>query len=333
MSVFTRHIGHTFSYDRDLECYIMGDSDMYFGKVLTNDTPGQYEEKMYNNLNKDVVNGDYVNAYLTGVFKTDTLTSIYKCVIPSGTPFYISDDLKEVAAKKLIVNEIVYSVPKLSDVLANGYVDCLRLDLFRGNPEDKIAYFVLERGGIINPYSYIGNGDDVIAIICNIHDGVAKVMALEERSLQWTTIENIKTKIVSKKPLKHKKIARQDLNGYQNTRDIIKSKKFNYMNYPAIQYCSMYSRGNYQQGRWFLGSAGDIVSMVRDNMLKINAALAILQYKGGKCDLLDYEWYWSSTEFHENSAWVVIANSGFLGMNVKQKIGGVRPMTIINLGR
>ena len=330
MSVFTRDNWLTFDYDKDLVCFIVSSENRQKGETIINKTPGEYDEKMYNNLNKDVINGDYVDAYLS--VPHDCETNLYKCLIPSGTPFYFSDDLKEVSAKKLIVQERVNpcDIPTHKDVLAGGYVDCLRLTLFKDNTKSKIGFYLSDSGSIINPYNYIGNGNDVIAVISNIHDDCAKVIALKEKSLEWSTILPDKTRIVTKTPYKDKKVACKDLNGFQNTKAVTKSKRFSYEKYPAITYCLNYSRGGYKEGRWFLGSAGDIVSMVRNNMLIINAALAVLQYKGCDCDLLNHDWYWSSSEYHENSVWCVIANSGFLGFNVKSKSGGVRPMTIIN---
>lgn len=330
MSVFTRDNWRTFDYDKDLVCFIVTNENKQNGDIIINEKPGEYDEKIYNNLNKDVINGEYVDAYLLVPFEFDKI--IYKCIIPSGTPFYFSDDLKEISAKKIIIQEPVSlcDIPTHKEVLASGYVDCLRLSLFKGSPKNEIGFFLLNSGNIINPYNYIGNGNDVIAVISNLHDGCATIIALKETSLEWSTLLPDKTRIVTKTPYKDKKVACKDLNGFQNTKSVTKSKRFVYENYPAITYCLNYSCGDYKEGRWFLGSAGDIVSMIRNNMLTINAALSVLQYKGCDCDLLKYDWYWSSSEYHENSVWCVIANSGFLGFNVKSKKGGVRPMTIIN---
>ena len=330
MSVFTRNTSKLFYHDKDLDCFIIRDEPVTLNE-LTNDTPGQYDDKLYNNLNKDVINGDYVDAYLSlpvGISCTDKY--VYRCTIPAGMPFYISDNLKEVAARKLIVNEQVFSKPNFKDVLACGYVDCLRLDLFKDNVKNEIAYFVLLGGRVVNPYQYIGNGSDVVGIVCNLHDNVAKVIAVTEKELEWSVLPPDKTRVVTKNPIKEKKLARQDLNGYQNTHAITKSRKFRCENYPAIDYCLNYSKGDLKTGRWFLGSASDIVALARNNMLRINAALAILQYKGCECDLVGCDWYWTSTEYHENSVWAVAVDNGFLGYNVKAKKGGVRPMTIIN---
>lgn len=329
MSVFTRNIGKLFYHDKDLECFIVRDEPVTL-KELTNDIPGQYDEKLYNNLNKDVVNGDYVDAYLSLPAGIYIEKYVYRCNIPAGMPFYISDNLKEVAAKKLKVNERITSQPVFSEVLASGYVECLRLDLFRDNDKNQIAYFVLIGGKVVNPYKYIGTGSDVVGVVCNLHDSVAKVIAINEKNLEWSILPPDKTRINTKAPVKEKKIACKDLNGYRNTQTTIKSRRFRYENYPAFEYCLRYSKGDLKEGRWFLGSACDIISLARDNMLRINTALAILQYKGCECDLLDCDWYWTSTEYHENSVWAVVVNSGFLGFNVKSKKGGVRPMTIIN---
>ena len=168
MSVFTRNTNKLFYHDKDLDCFIVRDEPLSLTELI-NDTPSDYDDKLYNNLNKDVVNGDFVDAYLSlpvGISCTDKY--VYRCTISAGVPFYISDNLKEVAARKLIVNEQVFSKPNFKDVLASGYVDCLRLDLFRDNVKNEIAYFVLLGGRVVNPYQYIGTGSDVVGIVCNL---------------------------------------------------------------------------------------------------------------------------------------------------------------------
>jgi hypothetical protein len=310
------------------------------GDILTNNEQGDYETELYNNLNKDVINGGYYCAYIKVPEDLDlTSFNLYQCNIPNNVEFIVSDDLKQVAAKEIIVRGKIASVPSFDFAWAGDgpdyptrfdYIDCLRYELFKNNKKGFIGYFVYDNGNIINPYDYIGNGNDIIGIICNVHDGVAKVLGLKEKKLSWCTLPCDKTRLVTKKPQKHKKIACQDLNGYQNCEQVKKSKKFKTENYPALEYTMKYSAGNYSMGRWFIPSAGDVVAFVRNEMLKINVSLAILKHKGGNCDLLDCDWYWSSTELHENSVWEVEVSTGFLGTNVKSKEGGVRPITIIN---
>ena len=329
MNVFTRNVFRTFTHHKNLVCYVAvpNTQTLKAGDRLTNKVQGDYDNELYNNLNKDVINGDYYCAYITVPEDLDlTSYNLYQCNIPDGVEFIVSDDLKQVAAKEIIVEYKITFIPSFDF----GFIDCLRYELFKKNKESFIAYFVYDNGDIINPYDYIGDGKDIVGIICNVHDGVAKVLGVKEKKLCWCNLPCDKTRLVTKTPQKHKKIACQDLNGYQNCEQIKKSKKFRTENYPALEFTMGYSAGNYPMGRWFIPSAGDVIAFVRNEMLKINVSLAILKHKGGDCNLLDCDWYWSSTEFHENSVWEVEVSTGFLGTNVKAKEGGVRPITIIN---
>lgn len=332
MKVFTRNALKTFTSHKDLHCYVAvpNTQTLNVGDKLINNEQGDYDAELYNNLNKDVINGGYFCAYITIPKDLDfNLNNIYQCVIPSSTEFIVSDNLKEVAAKQLIVENRITSMPSTDS--AWDYVDCLRYELFKNNKDESfIGYFVYDNGNIINPYNYIGSGNDIIGIICNVHDGVAKVLAIKEKKLSWCTLPCDKTRLVTKTPLKHKKAACQDLNGYLNCEQIKKSKKFFIGNFPALEFTMNYSTSNYPKGRWYIPSAGDVIAFARNEMLKINVSFAILKHKGGNCDLLNCDWYWSSTEFHENSVWEVEVTSGFLGTNVKSKEGGVRPITIVN---
>jgi len=346
MCVFTRNSFLTFTHYKNLLCYAVVPkyTSLESGQILKNQEQGDYESELYNNLNKDIINGGYVNAYIDVPDDLDLKTfDIYQCNIPKEVEFIVSDNLKEVAAKEIIVKGKIGSVPSFDFAWAGDgpdyptrfdYIDCLRYELYKNNKKDGfIGYFVCDNCNIINPYDYIGDGKNVVGIICNVHDGVAKVLGLKEKKLSWCTLPCDKTKIVTKKPQKHKKFACQDLNGYQNCEQIRKSKKFFIGNYPALEFTMNYSTSNYPKGRWYIPSAGDVIAFVRNEMLKINLSLAILKHKGGDCDLLNYDWYWSSTELHENGAWEVEVSSGFLGTNVKSREGGVRPITIINLNK
>lgn len=332
MCVFTRNSFLTFTHYKNLPCYAVVPkyTSLESGQTLKNQEQGDYETELYNNLNKDIINGGYVNAYIDVPDDLDLNTfDIYQCNIPNGVEFIVSDNLKEVAAKELIVENRITSIPATDS--AWDYVDCLRYKFFKNNKNESfIGYFVYDNGDIINPYNYIGCGNDIIGIICNVHDGVAKVLAIKEKKLSWCTLPCDKTRLVTKTPLKQKKVACHDLNGYQNCEQIKKSKKFFIGNYPALEFTMNYSTNNYPKGRWCIPSAGDVIAFARNEMLKINVSLAILKHKGCNCDLLNCDWYWSSTEFHENSVWEVEVTSGFLGTNVKSKEGGVRPITIIN---
>ena len=260
---------------------------------------------------------------------------IYRCTIKAGVQFFVSDNLKEICAREIIIDREVdwLDIEEYAD-LVKAWPQCLYnyfANKFFGEGDSIIGCFCLDNGRIVKPTNYYGKKEDVVGIVCNEHDGVAIVAALNEKPLAWCTLDPDKCRILTKTCSKHKQIAYKDPNGYENCKNVMKSKKYNPEIYPAVTYCLNYSKGGYKEGRWFMGSANDIIPMVRDNMFIINLTLLGLKHWGVDCDLLENSRYWTSTEFHEVSAWMVTAESGFFGYNVKSAKCAVRPITIFNL--
>lgn len=331
MSVFTRNGDTPFKADRPIVCYIsyIGDED------LTGETLRGISELLpdkgdlpYNNFHKDLIDKGYVDTYLTPP-KGETSGTLYRCIIPIGTAFFISDDLSEICAKEVEVSNKVDEIPQLMDVISLGLLPFLTNHFFGNEGDNIIGGICLSTGDIINPLKYTCGGANAVGIVCNIHDNTSKILALKEVSLPWCTIAPDKRKCVTKHATTKKRIAYKDLNGYLNCKEISKHKSYRENLYPAISHCLNYSTGRLGAGRWFLGSSADMISAIRENMLKINVSLALLKDKGVDCDLLQNQWYWTSTELHELSSWVVVADNGFFGFNAKSSKCAVRPMTMI----
>lgn len=123
-----------------------------------------------------------------------------------------------------------------------------------------------------------------------------------------------------------------DFNGRQHTDAAIKASSSahvtNTVSY-ALGYCRAYSRANSKgkgltAGYWWLPSVGELLMMYA-NKLKINYALSLI--KGAQ--LLDSNWYWSSTEYSSAHAWLLYYGDGLLG-SWDAKVGDrhhVRPVS------
>lgn len=327
MAVFTRNCNLTFKADKPIVCYVYNDDGLYAGDAIKSDTSPARKDTLYNNFNKDLVTSGYVGAYLSTPADPPTDKTLYRCMIEPGTDFIVSDNLREICATEVTVTNRADEIPPLIEVISLGLLSYLSNTLFA--EDGQIGCLCTKYGKAVKPTNYNGYPADIVGIVCNNHDNTNKIIGLKEVHLPWCVIPPDKRKCVTKQHTTKKAIAHKDLNGYLNCRDASKHKSYSIGGYPAISYCLNYSAGNWGAGRWFLGSVRDIVSMIRENMLKINVALAILKEMGVDCDLLQSKWYWTSTEFHELSAWTVVAENGFLGYNAKTAEGAVRAMTMV----
>ena len=123
-----------------------------------------------------------------------------------------------------------------------------------------------------------------------------------------------------------------DFNGRQHTDAAIKASSDAHVTNTAAYapgYCRLYSRANSKgkgllAGYWWLPSTGELLMMYA-NKAKINYALSLI--KGAQ--LLDNNWYWSSTECSSATAWYLDFGVGFLN-NWTNKVKGknrVRPVS------
>lgn len=107
--------------------------------------------------------------------------------------------------------------------------------------------------------------------------------------------------------------AMNDWNGKANTAATIKASKADAITNTAQYapgYCNLYSRANAQgkgltAGKWWLPSLGEMM-MIHANMTKINYALSLIT---GATQLVE-DWYWTSTEHSDSSAWILYLDDG-----------------------
>lgn len=96
----------------------------------------------------------------------------------------------------------------------------------------------------------------------------------------------------------------------------------------APGFCHNYSRVNANgqgmtAGKWWLPSLGEMM-MIYANMTKINYALSLIN---GATQLAE-TWYWTSTEYSANYAWILYLTGGYAGGTSKATSQGrVRPVS------
>ena len=101
-------------------------------------------------------------------------------------------------------------------------------------------------------------------------------------------------------------MARADYNGNLNTHKILKVHRAT----PAATWADGYSLNpNYVHKQYFLPSAGQLYLMYQNKGV-IDAMIDVLNEAGYEFDKLDYDYYWSSSQYDEFCAWGVRMNGG-----------------------
>ena len=161
------------------------------------------------------------------------------------------------------------------------------------------------------------NNNGVVGILV-VKDDHKIVVALEDspENLTWSQ----KCESVNQ-PLNKLEDAESDFNGE------IYCRKLNSPNFLAAYYCFNYKKC----GRsWHLPSSGELL-LIRRYSYKIQTALETV---GGQRFVTDWEfgipWYWSSTEYNDNSAWLLAFGDvklyAWLGIKAEY-IGKIRPVS------
>lgn len=117
-------------------------------------------------------------------------------------------------------------------------------------------------------------------------------------------------------------------NGKQNTEAIINYGKANNKGYPAAEYCVAYKPSTvYQDETWYAAGAWFLPSVKELNTLYANKAAVNAALTKVNATTLGNEYYWSSTEYINNLAWLLRMSDGYRGWNGKYlNTGYVRPV-------
>ena len=99
--------------------------------------------------------------------------------------------------------------------------------------------------------------------------------------------------------------------GKQNTEAIINYGKANNKGYPAAEYCVAYKPSTvYQDETWYAAGAWFLPSVKELNTLYANKAAVNAALTKVNATTLGNEYYWSSTEYDNYSAWLLRMSDG-----------------------
>jgi len=277
----------------------------------------------YNGINHYRVDDGFINGMLRSDYYGNAQP--YNAIIPEGTEYYVNNGLFRIAARRLQIRT------KASEPITN-WRDNIKPILgqlseyyFAENDEVKPGYYYIGNGKFVNPLDRRSD-DFVLGIVTNVMGDRITVMSLDEEELIWCP--EYKYENLMNKPLTDgiHKYNESDENGEENTLRVIRSSSYD-IDCAAVNWCNRYGMTRWDNIKWHLGSASEVISAVRDNMLQINVAIALY---GDDYPLLNsLGWYWTSTEFDDSYALCVDATDGTVVPHKKASNGMVRAFSII----
>lgn len=277
----------------------------------------------YNGINNYRIDDGFINGMLRSNYYGTAKP--YEAVIPAGTEYYVNNGLFRIAARQLQIKS------KASEPITN-WRDNIKPILgqlseyyFGGGDEVKPGYYYMGNGRFINPLKR-ESSDLVSGIVTNVTDTHITIMSIDEQELIWCP--EYKCEKLMDKPLNDgiHRYNESDDSGEENTLSIIRSDSYN-IDFAAVNWCNKYGMTRWDNIKWYLGSAHEVLSAIRDNMLPINVAIALC---GDDYQLLDsLGRYWTSTEFNNSHALCVDATDGTIAPHEKASEKKVRAFSII----
>lgn len=251
----------------------------------------------YNGVNRYRIDDGFINAVLT---ENDFRPAVaYKAKIPAGTEFYLNDALTRVAARKIdISREQISTVPPLETMLY-PFLPILSDEIFGTSEDVKPGFYYLSTGVYANPNTI---QREQLFNVCGI---VSDVSGLNVTIISLDEIESVWCKIESPKQVFSNNSA--NLTGEEAMLTLMRHDDYGDAYIPA-RWCSKYEVSGGSRGCWHMGSLNEVTSAIRDNMLPINVAIALL---GDKYRLLDnLAYYWTTIDSADEYAFAVEGNEG-----------------------
>ena len=241
-----------------------------FNKVLIPKGVAREKEHGY----KYIIEEGAIHAYTFSPDSKKDCEEFFIAKIPAGTRFWLQDDLKQIAAEKMIITT-EHPEPRKRMDLSNYYhfgVDVYLKDGSRAKNDE--SFSVSE---VIGLFAFNNR-----VISTKIEKEVISNDFLVDPENKYPYIGNLE------KPKK-------DMNGYKNTKSLEKYSK----DHPAIDICKKLGED------WYIPALGELIKAF-SNLLCINLTLRKLNLP-----TIDYEWFWSSTMKGKEYAWYCGSNGGF----------------------
>lgn len=233
-----------------------------FNKVLIPE--GVARERKYGY--RYVIEEGAIHAYTFSPDSKKACEEFFVAKIPAGTTFWLQDDLREVAAEKMIITT-EHPEPGEKMDLSDYYH--LGVDVYlKGGKRAKNdeSFSVSEIIGLV------ASDNRVISI--KVEETVLSRDVIVDPKNEYPYIDDFE-------------IARKDMNGYTNTKSLEKHLKDN----PAIDICKKLGED------WYIPALGELREAF-SNLLCINLTLRKLNLP-----IIEYRWFWSSSVKTRKCAW------------------------------
>ena len=234
-----------------------------FNKVLIPEGVAREEKYGF----KFQINGGVIHAYTFSPDSKKDCEEFFMAKIPAGTRFWLQDDLKQIAAEKMIITT-KHPEPRKRTDLSEYYhfgVDVYLKDGSRSKNDE--SFNVSE---VIGLFAF-----DNMVISTKVELSVISNYILVDPKNEYSYIG------ISEK-------AKKDMNGYKNTKSLEKYFK----NHSAIDICKKLGED------WYIPALGELIKAF-SNLLCINLTLRKLNLP-----TIDYKDFWSSTIKEKEYAWI-----------------------------
>lgn len=266
--------------------------------------------------NKRVYSGEFngrhhyriEDGYVHGMLRQDYygVAQPYSATIPAGSEFYVNDGLFRVASDQMLIGSIATLPLDDWSEMIEQITPQLAEEMFGYDDEVKPGFYYTS-------YKYINPNklkESDISSICGVVTHVdgkkITVMSLNEKDLIWCP--ESKFGLINKKAKTdgEHRFNEYDDDGAANTLNVIRSDNYD-IDFAAVSFCNKYNIHTGISGAWHLGASSEVIHAVRENMLAINVAIAMLK----TYPLLDtLAYYWTSTEYEDDYALAIDGSDG-----------------------
>ena len=233
-----------------------------FNKVLTPEGVAREKEHGY----KFIIEEGVIHAYTFSPDSERGCKRSFIAKIPAGTIFWLQDNLRAVAAEKMIITT-EHPKPGERTNLSEYYylgVDVYLKDGSRAKNNENFSV-----SDVIGLFAF-----DNRVISTKVEDEIFSSCNLVDQKNEYSYIDIFKK-------------AKRDMDGYTNTKSLEKYLK----DHPAIDICKKLGED------WYLPALGELIKTF-SNLLYINLTLRKLNLP-----IIDSGWFWSSSVPKKECAW------------------------------
>lgn len=207
----------------------------------------------------------------------------------------------------------LFPLPLMSDMLSS-----VKTGMFTGFYPTNMApdgvYIATSDGFCVKPEFWGSHSKWSNKVIgCAIVEGNKKILIAPDESKEDLEYASEYEEIPGLKSM-NKDEAKKDWDGKKNTAKLVAYGKSE-----AAKYCNEYSILNREAGSWYLPSLAEII-LAQKYIDRVNACLTL----SGKSPIKFTDWYWTSTQYSGDYAWVLHWSDGGVSYSYKYNSNRVR---------